>query len=525
LPFFTAAVGMTTAALGLGCARTPPLTPPERGGAAWVEVASSHFVLDTDLSAEEATKVSDELEKIYVSLEAVAFPSNHPTRSKVRVIFFAHNEDYLSVAPKGSGGYYMSSLPNEPNEGEVFLGGGVTRTLRLTLQHELTHSFVHRSLGPIPRWLSEGLAQYYSTFSVHDGSAYLGEFLPDLGVGTNADTWHAVREGAGVRTLIPAASIPSVAQVIHGDLRDFLAVATSAHAGYDEARRQTAYYFGAYGLVHMFYSDPVYNERFDAMINLLRKGATGEEAWEKTLGVLPEDQLEKDYREHLYKAYSVAGMVKRTDYTPPAIEPGQLRNLSPADVHILWARLRKWPDDAKARADVEAAAALDPTSPEIQYWVGAFSRKAKDYKAAEASLQKALEQRPNDARYLTMMATTLEQDRSASPGSAEPFVERLAKVALSAHALDFLARYYGNRKRMAEAMPFAQRALKADPTCSSCAWTIAHIAVALDDLELAVAAQKRAVAMLGDRESNPQWQVELAQFQQLLEAKRKKATE
>jgi len=46
------------------------------------------------------------------------------------------------------------------------------------LFHELTHYFIHSTAGQIPVWLSEGLAEYYSTFTRSGDKIQVGSLSP-----------------------------------------------------------------------------------------------------------------------------------------------------------------------------------------------------------------------------------------------------------------------------------------------------------------------------------------------------------
>ena len=172
---------------------TPPLTPPERGGAAWIELTSKHFVLDTDLDAAEADSTLTEFEGIHSAIEDVAFPSDAEPRAPIRIVLFAREKDYRPFGRKDTAGYFTPQLPNDlDGVPTMVLWGGLVQSTRVTFQHELTHLFVRRSLGWAPRWLNEGLAEYYETFELRDGSAVLGLPLVSVGITTGSE-WRSVQ--------------------------------------------------------------------------------------------------------------------------------------------------------------------------------------------------------------------------------------------------------------------------------------------------------------------------------------------
>lgn len=508
-------LGVAAFALGcaaLGCAAlSPPLTPPERGGPPWSELTSTHFVLDTDLDQAEAREALREFDGVFTSLKDVAFSAAPPPRTSIRVVLFRREQDYWRFAPENTAGYFTSRLPNEvvPMPTMVMWGSLVNRT-RLVFQHELSHLFVRSSLGPVPRWLNEGLAQYYSTFELKDGAAIVGEPLPDLGVSTQGTlTWRSERVGPWDRTLIPIGSVPPVEQIIGGGFDEVNALADKDGPTPDERKRGIAYYYGAWGLVHLLYSVPSYRARFNEVVSAVARGKTAREAWNDRFSDIAPDKLEADFREHLVRTEKIEAQAWTTKYTPPAPASADMeRRLSPADVHLLWARLRPWHDDGPrglARPDIQAARAMEPGSPEVQFWSGLFNLAEGRDREAEADITRALEQRPNDARYL--MAMVKVSDRVHGPtavGRIRALMQQLGKVAVSAKALDFVATYHADWRELDEGLRFAARAIKADPTCWHCYATLARLLYGKRELEEAVVAGERARNLLPDGVKNPE---------------------
>src|SRR5262249_48955323 len=155
--------------------------------------------------------------------------------------------------------------------------------------------------------------------------------------------------------------------------------------------------------------------------------------------------------------------------TPRPIAPLQHeRPLSDAEVHLLWARLRRWqgPGATAARIDLDEALARDPGSAEVQYWRGLFAAKQGQHAEAERALTLAVETSPAEPRYLLGLATFYRskgrRDRLAAVAS------QLASLARSPQELSFLGRYYADTARPDEGLSFAERAVKADPTCWGC---------------------------------------------------------
>ena len=505
--------------LALGCVGlTPPLTPPERGGSAWRELTSKHFVLETDLDAAEAASTLAELEGIQRSIEDVAFPSESESSLPIRIVLFAREKDYRSFGAKDTRGYFSHQLPNDlDGVPTMVLWGGLVEATRITFQHELTHTFVRRSLGWAPRWLNEGLAEYYETFELRDGSAVLGLPLPELGILTGGG-WRSKRVGMWERTLVPVSLLPSVQQLLHAGYEEFNAADVKERPQLDDRRKQTSYYLAAWGFVHMLYSVPEYKALFNAVVDDVAHGTRLEAAWAARFGAVDPEKLEGDFRKHLIRTEGIEAQAWTTKYTPrPRVDPLQQRELSPAEVHVLWARLRPWNAEhlLVARTEMAAARSLDAASPEIEYWSGLFRRAEGDRVGAEADLTRALAQRPNDARYLVALGTYYRGLETVAPKDrVEDVMARLSKVAVSPRALDFVASYDAATGQTDDGLRFAARATKADPTCYRCFATGARLLFAKGRIDEAVEAAQRAVNLIPDTARVPQLARDLLMYRQ-----------
>ncbi|HYQ03049.1 MAG TPA: hypothetical protein VER96_30460 [Polyangiaceae bacterium] len=78
----------------------PPLTSPLDGGAAWRELRSEHFVLQTDSDSERGRELLGELERSLALLQQVAFDYQPRLRLKVRVVTLPRRS--ISRRPRGT---------------------------------------------------------------------------------------------------------------------------------------------------------------------------------------------------------------------------------------------------------------------------------------------------------------------------------------------------------------------------------------------------------------------------------------
>src|SRR5262249_38671532 len=150
----------------------------------------------TDLGDAEAKRVLGSIEEAYGVFKGVAFPSASDPHDRIDVAVFARRRDYEVVAPRHSNAYFESALPNDIEPAPTLvMQGELDEDKRRVLQHELTHFFVRQTLGGVPAWFQEGLAEYYSTLTVANGYAYFGIPRPDRRVSINNGPWRLEPDG------------------------------------------------------------------------------------------------------------------------------------------------------------------------------------------------------------------------------------------------------------------------------------------------------------------------------------------
>jgi hypothetical protein len=158
----------------MGAALLLLLTAP----AAWIELRSPHFRVVTDAGESQARDVAFELEKIHAICETAIGPGAAPDEP---VMVFASRdrksfEALLPASWREEGGQSWAGLFIDAPSVEALLlrldvrGGSLHRTV----YHEYVHYLTRRNLGPLPPWLNEGLASYWSTVEVRGEEVFVG---------------------------------------------------------------------------------------------------------------------------------------------------------------------------------------------------------------------------------------------------------------------------------------------------------------------------------------------------------------
>jgi len=286
----------------------PALTGPERGGPAWRELTTPHFVLLTDLSEEAARAEIAELERmerIFIVLSpGTAVPA--PTR----VLVFARQVDFNAISPTETTVGFFAGDDRHPGSPIIVLFGSFEEPTRRVLQHELTHRFVAQQIPNPPVWLNEGLAKYFETMSFKFGKLEIG--LAD---------WH----------FYPGPYPPRVEPVPIEDLLE---------AGYGEFHgpREWEYYSTAWAFVHMLRAKrPGYSTHFSEYIHALQSGLDRKEAWRTSFGDVSLHDLQVSFNNYVTSPYvnPLSG-----NYVPPPTPSPVVHMLTGAEVGALYRNLR-----------------------------------------------------------------------------------------------------------------------------------------------------------------------------------------
>lgn len=492
------------------------LVPPEAGGRPWHELRASSFVLYTDLKTSKAQALLVELEQLNTILGDLAFHSEvKPSRETV-VIAFQDRRDFEEIAPKGAAAFFSPSV--DPRGPTIFLQGEITDVARETVQHELTHHLLHFYLPGAPRWLHEGLAEYYETLSVHDGKAILGRYPRrihvKLGTVWQRDTSHILP-----RVVVPSAAVPSVEALLASRPGDFSRRETALGDTSEEsedARRVTANYTGAWGLVHTLLHSPDYADRFAIYLTALAERRASPVAWATAFEGIDPATLAADYMATLI-ARDVITL--QTDYTPSPAEVESTRTLDPAEVHVLWASVLP---AKRALRELGDALALAPRSVDARLWAARIHSASGNPERAIKALEQALDIDPNDEQCLQLLlqiyvAAADETERSHRTEAltrAEAIATRLRPRASLASSFEALASLATRQGADDDAIELAAEAFDRDFACWSCADTLASALAHQGAYQRAYEIQSVAVNIAPERQVPPAMLDRLERYRQ-----------
>jgi len=144
----------------------------------WTTVKSTNFFLIGNASQKDIVDVATKLEQfrdVFTRLfPAMKFNSPVPTT----VVVFKNDSSYRPFKPSPNlAGYF------QPGTDVNYITLTADRTSEQPFRvifHEYVHQLVNNTLGDQPAWFNEGLAEYYSTFTIDkDQIIKLGLVVPE----------------------------------------------------------------------------------------------------------------------------------------------------------------------------------------------------------------------------------------------------------------------------------------------------------------------------------------------------------
>ena len=377
--------------------------------AEWIESSSAHFVVYANSSQSEIQRFSEQLERYHSALALLTktnvvapSPSNRVTVyvvSSEEAVRKLHGGDSKFVA-----GFYLPRAG-----GSVAIVPKVTTSSRelefsmTTLLHEYAHHFMLTSSSfPMPRWYSEGSAEFFSAAT----------FPTTGGVSIGRPAMHRAAE-----------------LVLPGFARDVHVTELLDPAKQVRGKRYDSFYGKSWLLFHYLTFDPARKGQLSRYNQLLTEGRSSPEAATEAFGDLA--VLEKDLDAYLRKPRMLS-----FDLKPAFVPTGAvtLRRLSAGEAEMMPVRIRsdRGVNNEQAKlvlADARAVAARYPDDPQVQASLAEAEHDAGNDKEAIAAADKALARDPALVRAHVQKGLSLFRMADDAPDRAAAY--RQARVAFA----------------------------------------------------------------------------------------------
>ena len=378
--------------------------------AQWRRLDSPNFVVIGDVPARDLRDVAVQFEGFRETMTRVLGARVTTTNVPTVVVVFPSDRALAPFRPKYQGKPVEIAglfVPGRDVNYILLVNDGAPNRLPVVL-HEYTHLITSNSDQPLPVWLSEGLAEYYSTFQLERGGrqAVLGSLIDD----------HLARLNDTV--LIP--------------LNDLLKI-NHASPLYNEGSRRGVLYAQSWALTHLILlGEPNRTKELGLYLGNLSSGHDPAEAWQAAFGPLNmQKELENYIRRQMFRGYKFQFSDGVAKFEAPAAA------IPPADVQAYLADLLiRLNDPDAAGARLAQAQKLDPSNARAIVTSARLALERKQTDGAAAPLRALTT--PGDwlLSYLAGVSLTEIGDTHAQTGSTEDreAARRFLKAAHAGHS-------------------------------------------------------------------------------------------
>lgn len=355
----------------------------------WISVQSKNFYLIGNGSEKEIKQVAVRLEQFREVFTHLFPKMTFTTPVPTTVVVFKSESSFRPFKPG-------------PNIAGYFQPGPDVNYISLTTElqgaqdpfdvifHEYTHLLVNNTIGSAPLWFNEGLAEYYSTFSITDDQ----KFTIGRAIGNHV---LLLRDSK----MLPFKTLFDV---------DY----KSPH--YNERTKQSIFYAESWALMHyLIIGKEGRIDQLSKFVDLLANNIPKEQAFQQAFQTTFE-AMEKELRNYVkqdrYKA--LEGHFARKLETDNSM---QTAPISEAEAQAYLGDLLLHSNRKDSEAYVQKALALDPNSSLANATMGMLRLREGKAKEALANLERAVQQ--NSQNYLVhyYYAFALSQQNA---GSAQP---------------------------------------------------------------------------------------------------------
>ena len=352
----------------------------------WVSVRTKNFLMLGNASEKEIRRVALKLEQFREAF-TIIFPNvRFNTPVPTTVVVFKSDSSYAPFKPNANtAGYFQSG--QDVNYITLTTEVRGEQDPFTVIFHEFTHLLVNNTFSDAPVWFNEGLAEYYSTFSITDDQkVVLGKPI-----------------GSHVFLLRQNKILP---------LKTLFAV-DQRSPYYNERDKQSIFYAQSWALMHyLIVGKEGRAEKLGKFLQLMGPNMPVEQAFQQAFGV-PFETVEKDLRNYVQQdRYNIVRghfEEKLEQDTSAAATP-----LTDAEVQAYLGDLLLHSHRADAYTYLERAVKLDPTLAMAHASLGmAYFHEGK-IDQAYASLERAVSL--NSQNYLAHYYYAFALSRSGPDG-------------------------------------------------------------------------------------------------------------
>jgi Flp pilus assembly protein TadD len=356
----------------------------------WIVARNNHFAIYSQAGEEAARSALNWFEQLRVFFER-QMKVNPDGRPPLRVIGFRSAQEYRTYSSRpAADAYYLGS-----DSRDYIVMPSLDAGQFNVAAHEYAHFSMHAGGMRLPSWLSEGLAEFYSTVHITPKGCSIGGEL----VGHS----EALR-----RRWMPLNELFST---------------TSAAALENDKKDAGAFYAESWILTHMLALSSEYSRQFQAFVTAIGSGASSARAFAAVYGKSL-DALERDARAWVSRRFStipLPGVGGETAEAEVSVLTPAASRLMLADVLFAGGQLDR------AEALFRDLAREAPEMAEAHAGLGAIALSRGDRDGASKEWKRAIEEGIEDP-LLCYRYAVVAQDAGLSHSDIRPALERAVKL-------------------------------------------------------------------------------------------------
>jgi tetratricopeptide (TPR) repeat protein len=348
---------------------------PNRAAAlsrSWKELRTPAFAVMGDAPESVLASISADIEAFRTAFRTLFPAAKIESPVPMSVVVFKDDASFSRFKPRDSRGRPMANVggyfASEAYANLIVFGSAGNDLNFRTIFHEYAHYLLHRSGRPMPTWMDEGLAEFYSTFTArYQGKTVLGR------------SWSPTLSTLRNRTFIPVRTL------------------VAPPSGQMEKMWRTPgwiaqFYAESWALVHYLIIER--QASMNRYLDALGGSRSADEAFREGFGVDIET-VDRELREYVRRFSFSAITVDAIDQRSQTVPAVRMREAEVRQFHGRLLLTQGAFDDAETEA--QAALALDPANVDAQITL-AQARGGRDRRAeAIAMLEDVARTTPSHA--------------------------------------------------------------------------------------------------------------------------------
>jgi len=400
------------------------LSLPTEAAARWTRLRTAHFQFIGDAPAGQIREVAEKLEQFREVMVRALPGATAVSPVPTIVLVFSTDRALTPVKPlfRGStidvAGYYQSG----EDLNYIALNGEYTDQALLTIFHEYAHALVGDTLGRVPVWVNEGLAEFY-------------EAMQGLEAGKAVVIGRAPAQHVD---LLKSSTLMPIKQLLSIDHDSPV---------YNEGSRRGVFYAESWALTHyLTLGNRERAPQFTKYLLALRSGVDGGTAFNEAFGA-DTSMLDRELFEYVRQVAFPALRLQFNQKITGEAERGTTLDDLDAEIYVgdLQARVGR---EKEARTRLQAVLTRKPDAARASTALGLIDYRARRFTEALPILERAAGQDPKDAFVQTALGRALTatlndipalDDRTATLAKARDTLSRAVEAdATSAYAAGLL---------------------------------------------------------------------------------------